>query len=705
MKNKKTDQKKSAPVAKPKVTNKADNKKIYRYLIIVGVLILALILSYSWYSLVYSDKIYGSVKIGDVDFSGLSREKAGDLLSDKTKDVEDSNIELKSQDETWTIEPSSVNLSYDVDKTVDKLYSIGRNKGIIANAKERLSLLFSPKYIDAIYEIDQANISSQFSDIFNSLEKPVQDAYFEYKNGQIKIIAEESGTQIDKAKIYSDFDNLFSSLVPNGQLELSLEDSYPKITKEQLLAIQDDFENALSDTITLTSEVKSVTISQDQIASWLFTAAVYDEFDTSSSLLFSKAYATDSSYTPVIEVNEEEIRKYVAQVADEINKDPQDARLSFSDGKVSIYNSPEKGYELDKDAATGAIVDMIITRFSGNLGGTTTVANSIELPLSITNPEVSDQNIDELGIKELIASGTTNFTGSPDNRIHNIKNGASMFNGVIIKPGETLSAISILGNPSAETGYLPELVIKENKTTAEYGGGLCQVSTTLFRAALNAGLEILERTNHSYRVSYYEPPVGMDATVYYPEPDLVIKNNTPAYILIQTEVVGTKITFNLYGTKDGRNVEITDPVVYDTVNPPADKYIESADLPTGTIKRQESSHAGAKATFNYKVTNDGKTIVEKTFNSLYKAWQGIYLYGPGTTLPSGADAQDSSGNKVEDKKDAGGNKCSNECEEGWTECKDGGIRRCNKDGDCLKWSAVTSCGDGQTCSNNQCISE
>lgn len=684
------------------------SKKIYTYLIITGIVFLALILSYGWYCLIYQNKIFANVKIGEIEFSGLSKENALGLLKNKTKDSEDSQIVLSLNNQTWQIEPNNINLEYKYKHTIDKLYSIGRQKGFYGNLKERLSLFVTPRYLDAIYQFDQTNLNNSLSRIYKEVEKPISDAKFQYENGEIKIIPEQNGTQIDKAKVYNDLDKVFSTL-SSPDIDLVLEDSYPKITQEKLEQIKNQYKKALEDDIVLDSELKNIIIDKSQIASWFYTVAVYiDKNQVKSDF---KVHAADSSnFEAKLELNQEDIRQYISNIASEVNKDPKDARLNFSNGSVSIFQFSEKGYNLNQDETVTKITNLILSRI--NVAGITSdnqqtkSSNHLDLPLKVTEPDVSDTNINGLGIKEMIGNGSTSFYGSPKNRIYNINHGANMFQGVVMKPGDTLSAVSIIGNPSAESGYLPELVIKENKTIPEYGGGLCQVSTTLFRAALNAGLEILERTNHAYRVSYYEPPVGMDATVYYPSPDLVIRNNTPTHILIQASVAGTKITFSFYGTRDGREVEISEPQIYDTVSPPKAKYIESSDLPKGTIKKQEGSHPGAKASFYYKVTKNEEILFERTFNSVYKAWQAIYLYGPGTDVPDQDGDEDKEDEKKdEDKKDAGGNSCSNECEEGWSECKNGGIRHCNQDGDCLKWSAVTNCPDGKTCSNNECVDE
>jgi vancomycin resistance protein YoaR len=212
--------------------------------------------------------------------------------------------------------------------------------------------------------------------------------------------------------------------------------------------------------------------------------------------------------------------------------------------------------------------------------------------------------------------------------VHNIKTGVKYISGAIVKPNEEFSTIARLGTIDQSSGYLPELVIKENSTVPEFGGGLCQVSTTLFRAAMNAGLDITERQNHSYRVSYYEPPVGMDATIYYPKPDFKFKNTTNNYILINGYVEGTKVSFDIYGTKDGRTVSVSDPEVYDITPPPDPIYTDDPTLEPGEVKQTDSAHPGAKAIFYYTVKKGDQIINKQTFKSAYVPWPAKFKRGP-----------------------------------------------------------------------------
>jgi len=202
--------------------------------------------------------------------------------------------------------------------------------------------------------------------------------------------------------------------------------------------------------------------------------------------------------------------------------------------------------------------------------------------------------------------------------------------------------LEAIGNVDAEAGYKEELVIKGDRTVPEFGGGLCQIATTVFRATLDAGLPVLVRQNHSYRVPYYEPPIGIDATIYSPNPDFKFSNDTPGAILIQARIEGDNLIFEFWGTKDGRVIERTDPVVTNIVQPPAAKTIETEDLPVGVKKCTERAHAGADASFTYTVTYTDGRKETKVFRSHYRAWQEVCAIGVpkgtlqnATSTPSG----------------------------------------------------------------------
>lgn len=248
----------------------------------------------------------------------------------------------------------------------------------------------------------------------------------------------------------------------------------------------------------------------------------------------------------------------------------------------------ENGIKLEKEKNIKKISTFALDQINNK-----TKEKSLNLSYQIVGPEIKSEDVNKLGIDVLIGEGSSNFAGSPKNRIHNIEVATSRFQGKLLAPGEEFSFVDILGPVDGEHGYLPELVIKNNKTEAEFGGGICQVSTTVFRAAIYSGLEITARKNHAYPVQYYNPQ-GMDATIYIPRPDLRFVNNTSGHLLIQAEIEETKLKFKFYGTNDGRKVVIDGPHI-----------------------TERNSDGSMKTYFTQKVIQNNKTIIDDIFRSSY----------------------------------------------------------------------------------------
>lgn len=320
--------------------------------------------------------------------------------------------------------------------------------------------------------------------------------------------------------------------------------------------------------------------------------------------------------------------EFIKIMNDSYNKPAKNALFSFEDGKVVSFAADEKGLAINND------------KFKKDLAKalkdveTHPVDKTIVLTDTTVDPDITLAKANKFGIEELIGEGVSNYSGSSEDRTYNVVVGTSKFNGVLIPPGEVFSFDKIVGDISSNTGFRPALVIKEGKTVLGDGGGICQVSTTVFRAALNTGLPILERHAHAYRVHYYENDAkpGFDATIYTPTVDFKFKNDTPAYILIQTEVERDKnlVHFRFYGKKDNRKVELSDATVWDVQPAPPDKMQDDPGLPNGTVKQVEYAAPGAKSKISYKVTKDGKVTFQTDFFSTYRPWQAVYLVGKGS---------------------------------------------------------------------------
>lgn len=364
---------------------------------------------------------------------------------------------------------------------------------------------------------------------------------------------------------------------------------------------------SIPDTVTLSSTGGQKVISRDVVSNWFisdeqwaFRNGVRTEAWPVTACPWALSFCdfalreetreyirTKASFS----LNEPAIRNDLETFRIQSRREPMDALFTVGENQqVTAFSPSRDGSEINVEAS----LDMIIEKLEG-MASSEGTALDISLPETVIPPTISSTDANELGITEFLGEGRTNFSGSPKNRIFNIKRAIKQFQGVLIAPGEEFSFVQHLGEVDGEHGYLPELVIKRGRTEPEFGGGICQVSTTLFRAALNTGQKITERRNHAYPVSYYKP-YGMDATIYIPKPDFKFANNTPASILLQATIEGSELVFRFYGTLDGRSVSLDGPHI-------------TARTPEG----------GLKTVFTQTVVDrDGHTLIEDTFKSAYE---------------------------------------------------------------------------------------
>lgn len=351
------------------------------------------------------------------------------------------------------------------------------------------------------------------------------------------------------------------------------------------------------------------------------------QYILSDIVLVFKAYLNGIFLPPSYTYDKYQLGISLKMISDKITIPPTDAIFTFQNGKAITFRPSSDGQIIDMDTIGNTLMQKIPQILL--LGK----KQSILIPVKalIVKPKVSTEEVNNLGIKELLGSGTSLFKHSIPSRIFNVTLAATRLNGVIIAPDEIFSFDNALGDVSKFTGYKEAYIIQNGRTILGDGGGVCQVSTTFFRALLNAGLPIIERHGHDYRVGYYEEdsPPGIDATVYVPSVDLKFKNDTGHSILVQSYIDPTdlRLTFYLYGTNDGRKTILTQPIVTNQTPAPTPLYQDDPNLPAGEIQQIDFSADGARTSFTRTVTRDGKTILSNTFVTNYQPWQAIYLRG------------------------------------------------------------------------------
>lgn len=604
--------------------------KNWKWLLVVVIIFfiafLLLLSLYLFFENKYKNKIYPGVSVGRIDLSGATKSEVKKILNNKINLFNQNGVTFHYGDEKTVLFPviSSFEsdlayqiINFDIDKTVDKAYSIGRNDKFFKNLINKINALIERKSIELVIEINSEEIEKILKEKLSLLESPAQNARLSYikqalpgQNEDYQFIVEEeiNGKTINyKNGIIILRSNLV--LLNFDSIELTSEEGFPQIYKKDCLNIENKAK-AVLDLVPIVlkyNKLESV-VEKNTAVDWLILKINPDS---------ENKQINNSEEKIIVSLNTEEVEKYLqSELAPKINKTPREAKFEIKDGRVAIFQASSDGVELDVKKNSAKIETELINNKN----------NIIELDAIILSSANSMEKVNDLGIREIIGTGQSNFSGSPANRRHNIKTGANALNGILIKPDEEFSLLKALGDIDGSTGYLQELVIKDNKTIPEFGGGLCQIGTTVFRTTLASGLPVTMRRNHSYRVSYYEP-AGTDATIYSPWPDYKFINDTGSYILIQSRFDGDTIFFDFWGKKDGRTVEKTDPTIYNIVKPGATKLIETLDLKPGEKKCTERAHNGADAFFNYKVTYANGEVKENKFSSHYVPWREVCLIG------------------------------------------------------------------------------
>ncbi len=555
-------------------------------------------------------KINPGTTVGTVNVGQLSLAEANDAIEKRLQEIEKFGLKLNYNNQEFSL-PAVTSISADASLPIftyqrDSIDNFLNDQLGAKSFWGYLKSWITPTHLDAPYILDldlaEKNLREQLADdvIINPRDAAFEISKNDNKDWEFIIIPERIGREISFNQVFVEINQILSSL-KRQNIIIKTETARPivyatdleNLTNEalQLTSLGELTLSAASGTATSTWE-----IAPETIASWIAPQIKDGRKVVSLAIDRVQAYLNE-------------------RIAPEINRDPAAPRYELNGHRLNSWSPVTVGQKLNTEASAAAIIDSY------------TEKHQTEVPLivDLVTPEIKDGD-DKLKIEEVVGIGHSNFAGSSANRRHNIKVGSDTLHGLLIAPGEEFSLIKALGNIDGKAGYRTELVIKGDKTIPEYGGGLCQVATTLFRSALSSGLPITMRQNHSYRVSYYEP-AGMDAAVYDPRPDVRFINDSPNYILIQSRMEGNDLYFDFWGKSDGRNATTTTPVIFNIVKPAPTKIIETTDLKPGQKHCTESSHNGADTYFDYTVNYaDGETKTER-FKSHYVPWQAVCLVG------------------------------------------------------------------------------
>jgi len=593
---------------------------------------LALFATYSSY---YTNRIVPGIYFSGKNMMGMSRPQADTFVSEMIGSFENTPVVIDVRGVNIQFKTSDLGISFDRQKTASRLMAFGRGGKPSEVMAQRVFLPFKPVSVSPVYTVDYDRFSNTLRGALASYLSEAQNATIDVSGSKPFIVNEKSGKVIDESLLIADLKRGIDNL-NSFPIQAKIVDVQPLVTKEQAQRALEKVQELNDRNISLVFGYDKWTLTGDNLLSILkFQAAGYedDNFVTvnlGEPVSIRRLGLSNSSLPDLdLSLDQRKVDDLVGEIALSLNKPTVNATLKFENGKVTKFQPAQDGQKLDISKTKEILLSKVsIDNISDSKN------NAIQLPVSVTKAEISNPEVNTLGIKELIGRGVSYYAGSIPNRIFNIGLGASLISGALVPPGEVFSFDKLVGPVSAAQGFRKAYVISSGRTVLDDGGGICQVSTTVFRAALNAGLPILERTAHAYRVSYYEQRgfgPGLDATIWSPSVDLKFKNDTDRYILIQaiTDPANAKLEVDIYGTSDGRRVEISEPVVTNQVPPPPPLYQDDPTLPKGTVKQVDFAAWGAKSVFTQKVYRGGQLVIDKTFYSNFKPWQAVFLVGTG----------------------------------------------------------------------------
>ncbi|HNO95260.1 MAG TPA: VanW family protein, partial [Anaerolineales bacterium] len=452
------------------------------------------------YQLAYAGRIFPGVTVAGVDLSGLSPSEAAVKLSQTLSYPNTGKVLFRDGERVWVASPAELGMVFDPTASATAAYEHGRRGGLFASLSGQISARGLGMDIPPVVLFDQRVAYAYLQNIASQIDQPVAEAILRVDG--TNVIAEPGrvgrALNLDATLIY-----LGSQLQSfrDGEVSLVIQETSPLLLD---VTPQADVARAmLSQSFTMTLP----NVGSGDPGPWTFDVPVL-----ANMLVFNKV---DAGGVPQLQVglDTNALRKSLSELKVVVDREPQDARFIFNESKGQL--------EAISASTIGRAVDVEASILAIN-GALQRGEHSVNLVVTEKQPAVTDQATGaDLGIVQLVATQTTYFYGSSEARIQNIVTAAAQYDGLLVAPGEVFSMGSVLGDVSLENGYAEALIIYGGRTIKGVGGGVCQVSTTLFRTVFFAGYPVVERYSHAYRVPYYEMDqsgsvdgnlVGMDAT-------------------------------------------------------------------------------------------------------------------------------------------------------------------------------------------------
>lgn len=580
-----------------------------------GLLLFSLIVS-----LLNLGSVYPNVSVGDVELGGVRRTQAAGLLAAELNYPQTGTVTLSYGGRTWTFTPAQLGLRLDAEASAEAAYDFGRSIWPWESVAEKVQVLRGGAVLAPRLTFDGQAASNALLQIAQELNQPTVEAELAVNGLEVQVSPGQVGLTLDIQTTTAYLAVQMLSM-QDTEVPLAVVQQAPRI-----LDVSAQAEIARS----ILSQPLTITPGGDYAGNpepWVF------EPEQLAAMLKIERVDYEDGARFQIGLDTQQLGAFIATLAPEVAADPENARFIFNDDsrQLEVIEPAVIGRRLEVETSVEHINQQLAQG-----------AHSIDLQYDFSNPEVTSNAVAaDLGITQLVSDETTYFYGSSTERMQNISTAAARFHGLLVAPGEVFSMVDNIGDISLDSGFAEALIIYGDRTIKGVGGGVCQVSTTLFRAVFFGGFPVVERSPHAYRVYYYElnasnhvdgTMAGLDATVYAPVVDFQFQNDTPYWLLMETYVdtAARTITWKFYSTSDGRSVEWDTTGLQNVQEAPDPIYEENDELAQGTVKQVDWEADGADVTVYRTVFRNGEVLFDDTFRTHYRPWAAVYQYGPGT---------------------------------------------------------------------------
>jgi len=579
------------------------------------------------FGMVHAGVIFPGVSVAGIDVSRLSPEEAASLLKQRFDYPTRGRIVFQEGNNVWLATPSEVGLFMDSESSARTAFQVGRTGDPLTRLASRFRAWYSGTDISPKFLYDERMAKEYLGKLATQVDRPIIEASLGINGVDVIVNSGQVGRSLDVSAGLQSLEQQLRTL-SDGVVPLTVHETPPVIL--DVTAQAEIARRILSAPLI----IRVPDTRESDPGPWRF------EPPALASMLSIERVDTGQGATYQVGLNSETLRPFLEGIAPELARNAKNARF--------IFNDETRQLEVIQPSVTGRNlnIEKTIQDINQKMGEG---EHKIPLTFDYTQPQVADSaTAEELGITELVSAHTSYFYGSSASRIQNIETASARFHGILVPPGATFSMAEVLGDVTLDNGYAEALIIYGGRTIKGVGGGVCQVSTTLFRTAFYGGFPIVERNPHAYRVGYYEQRAdgssdpdlaGLDATVFVPVVDFKFTNDTQYWLLMETYVnpAARTLTWKFYSTSDGRDVEWHTTGPQNIVEPPKPLYEENPDLAKGEIKQVDWEAEGADVTVTRIVRRNGDVLYEDTFNTHYMPWRAVYQYGPGTKIPKDKD--------------------------------------------------------------------